>query len=54
MLDHLDVRAFDIVPNALLNMDVWAMWSHLIEAVASNDIEWVCSKYTGCATININ
>ena len=41
LLEHLDVRSCDLVPSALLHMDLWHMWRQLVEAAASNDIDWV-------------
>lgn len=41
LLDQSDIRSNDIVPNATLQMHVWPMWKELIEACATNDIDWV-------------
>lgn len=41
LLDQTDIRSNDIVPGATLQMRVWPMWKELIEACASNDIDWV-------------
>ncbi|KAK3596887.1 hypothetical protein CHS0354_029074 [Potamilus streckersoni] len=41
LLDSSDVRSNDIVPGATLQLRVWPMWKELIEAAASNDIDWV-------------
>lgn len=41
LLDHTDIRSNDIVPGATLQMRVWPMWKELIEACATNDIDWV-------------
>ena len=42
LIDSSDVKSNDIVAGAELSMDVWHMWSTLIEAVAADDIDWVC------------
>ncbi|XP_053402143.1 uncharacterized protein LOC128557808 isoform X2 [Mercenaria mercenaria] len=41
LLDQTDIRSNDIVPGATLQMHVWPMWKELIEACATNDVEWV-------------
>ena len=41
LLDSSDVRANDIVPGALLNLNVWNMWQSLVEAAGTGDIDQV-------------
>ena len=45
LLDSTTVRQNDIVGGANLTLTVWSLWSSLIQAVVSNDIEEV-TKYT--------
>ena len=42
LLDSSDVRNNDIVPGALLNLNVWNMWHSLVEAAGTGDIDQVC------------
>lgn len=41
LLDERTVRSYDVVPGASLNLDVWNMWSSLVEAAASGDFDQV-------------
>ena len=41
LLDTTTVRGNDIVGGAQLSMQVWGLWTSLIQAVATNDIEQV-------------
>ena len=41
LLDHTDVKSNDIVAGATLNVKVWHTWETLVEAAATNDIDWV-------------
>ncbi|XP_071482334.1 uncharacterized protein [Diadema antillarum] len=41
MMDDSDVRHHDIVPGAIINMDVWNTWKSLIASAAKGDIHQV-------------
>ena len=39
--DHTTVRGNDFVPGSTVQLRVWPMYQELIEAVVSNEIDWV-------------
>ncbi|XP_074646622.1 uncharacterized protein LOC141902690 isoform X2 [Tubulanus polymorphus] len=41
LLDHMDLKQNDIVPGAILHLEVWSMWRNLVEAVAIGDSDWL-------------
>ena len=44
LLDHTDVRHNDIVAGGLLQMNVWNVWKTLVEAAATNDVDYVSTE----------
>ncbi|KAH9515697.1 Ankyrin repeat domain-containing protein 60 [Bulinus truncatus] len=39
--DQTDIRSNDFVPNCTIKLKVWPTYMELVEAVVSNDIDWV-------------
>ena len=39
--DHTTIRGNDFVPGSTVQLRVWPMYQELIEAIVSNEIDWV-------------